>query len=279
MAGDFYRIVTAAITDFVEHGFDHEARLEQWLQRIRTAALQHMVPLDVIQRDLRRSLQTVFRREVDKGGALRGIPRESSKVARYTLARVRPQLQAELDRRIAASAGLIRLNRAETMEKTLRRFSGWASSIAPGGTEAADKRAESQDVRKALAQLPYAERRLAIDQGHKLTAAIKDVVARDAGVLAYVWHHVHHMPGYQARPDHVARSGNVYLLRGTWATERGLVRPMPSLGYYDEITAAGQEVFCRCSVQGLFSLGKLPPEMLTIKGTAELERARSGRAA
>jgi hypothetical protein len=45
--------------------------------------------------------------------------------------------------------------------------------------------------------------------------------------------------------------------------------------YYDEITAVGEEIYCRCWADYLYNLRDLPPSMVTAAGKAELERVRA----
>jgi hypothetical protein len=106
--------------------------------------------------------------------------------------------------------------------------------------------------------------------GSATTAQMVEQVAKD-----FIWHHVkERLPAYDARPDHVAREGRLYVIRGNWAMQDGLMK-LAGHQYYDEITAAAQEPFCRCTTQGLFALRELPAEMLTEKGRAALNRARA----
>ena len=70
------------------------------------------------------------------------------------------------------------------------------------------------------------------------------------------------------------RDGKVYLLRGCWAQDRGLVKP-GAAGYYDAVTAVAVEPFCRCQAQYLYALRDLPEDMVTQKGRDELERVRA----
>ena len=263
----FYETVTAAVTEFAQTGYHSEERLRHWLDELRAAAIRDMVPEAQVVAELRRALGAEFERLVDRGELLRSNPG----VSRFTLERVRPQLRAELDRRIMASASLIKLNREEAMAATLRRFSGWATSVPLGGDEAVRRNPVKSDIRKSLASLPYVERRCVTDQTHKFLANLSEILGRGAGALAAVWHH-HHVR--YPREEHVARDGKVYLLRGSWAHERGLVKPGPA-GYYDDVTKAGEEISCRCTAEFLTTLRQLPDDMLTEKGRAELERVRN----
>lgn len=270
----YYTVLTLAINEFAEHGYDSAERAAYWTRRLKDAAEASMASTAQMEQMLRDALASVYRRMIDKGQ----IAQYHQGIARFTIDKVRPQLRAELDRRIMAAASLIRLNREQAMQTTLRRFQGWATSIPKGGSEAVDKREEKAHIRKALVSLPFAERRVAIDQGHKLVASLSEILAKDGGALAMVWRSHFRQPGYNFREDHKERDGHVYTMRGNWALDKGLMKVGPD-GYYDDITAVGEEPFCRCYATWLYSLGKLPKDMLTRKGDEELSRARAQIAA
>ena len=162
---------------------------------------------------------------------------------------MRPELHAELNRRIAASIDLIKLNRPQAILKTQQRFRGWATSIPPGGTpkegKAKLKKVEQKkELRKALASLPFEERRVAIDQSAKLFAAINTTVAVNGGAIGAYWQaHGPHQKGYDGRPAHNARDGKFFLIRNSWADKVGFVKPN-SDGYTDEIEQVAELPFC-----------------------------------
>lgn len=266
---DFYRTITQAVADLTEHGFDSAERVQYWIQQIRAAAYASMTPTHVLEEQLAATFRGIYQRQIERGGILKQHPG----VGRFTLERVKPRLRAELDRRLMASRELIKLNRAAAIEKTTQRFSGWATSIPAGGTDAADKVEVKATVRKALAQLPFEERRVAVDQGHKFVANLNNILAVDGGALAAEWHSHWRQANYNYRRDHKERDEHIYVIRGNWALAKGLMK-MDGHGYTDEITAPGEEVFCRCSYRYIYSLRSLPPGMVTEKGRAELERVR-----
>lgn len=266
---EFYRVVDEAIADLSTHGFDSMDRVAYWEEQLRVAAERAMVSPVRMEQMLREALAAIFHRLVDRGG----IVKFHSGVERWKIDKIKPSLRAELDRRIMASANLIRLNRREAINKTLSRFSGWATSIPKGGSDAVDKRKTKQDVRKSLAQLPFVERRVLIDQGHKLSASLNEIVAKDGDAIALRWHSNWRQQGYDFREDHKERDGQIYLMRDNWAQAKGLVKVGPS-GYYDKITAVAEEPFCRCYAEFLYNLRSLPKEMLTKKGQDALTEAR-----
>lgn len=265
----FYELCTQAVADFAEHGYDNEHRLELWMARLREAARREMVPEQVMLDKIRESLSAIYRRLVERGSIIARHP----DITRFTLERVRPALRSELDRRIMASAKLIRMNRDEAIEKTLRRFAGWATSIPPGGSDVVAKNVVKVDLRKSLSGLNFAERRVAIDQGYKLTSSLNDILARDGGALAVKWNSHWRQANYDYRPDHKERDGKFYALRSNWALERGLMKRGLE-PYYDETVAFGQEIFCRCWGTYVHTLRKLPDDMLTVAGRVELDRVR-----
>lgn len=262
----FSEVLTAAVSDFALNGYDSEMRLEHWMAEIRAAARRDLVPEEQVARELQRTLGAVYQREVERGGLLRANPA----IGRFTFDRVKPKLRDELSRRTLASASLIRLNREAKVEDTVRRFAGWGTSIPPGGSEAIRRNPVKADIRRALARLPFEDRRVAVDQGHKFASNLNDILVTDAGAIAMDWRHHH---SNNPRPDHIARNGLIYLIRGCWAHEQGLVKPGDA-GYYDEVTKPAEEPMCRCTAKAIFAISRLPADMITAKGRAELARIK-----
>lgn len=266
----FFEILTAAINDLSEYGFDSVERVDRWVAQLREAATASGQSTAEAERQLNDGLATIYRRLVERGG----ISRFNPGVARFTLEQVKPKLRAELDRRVMASASLIRRNRVEAIEKTLHRFEGWATSVPVGGAAEADKRELKATFGKPLKQLDFSARRLAIDQGAKFTANLSDILARNSNAIACEWHSQWRRAGYQFRPEHKERDRQIYMLKGNWAEAKGLVKPGPA-GWYDDITKAGEEIFCSCTCRWLYALRSLPDGMLTEKGRETLAVARS----
>jgi hypothetical protein len=265
----FNEVLAAAVDDLLANGFDSMERVARWTRELRLAAERSLVSATSLEQQLRDGLVKVYRKMVEQGDVVRYNPG----VERYTLEKVKPALRSELDRRIMASADLIKLNRNEAIDATLRRFQGWSTSIPPGGVSAERKPAVKKAVRKSLSSLPFEERRVLIDQGHKLIAAINDVVASDGGAIAGRWRSNWRQPGYDYREDHKERDGKVYLIRDSWAHRGGLVK-QGKAGYVDQSTAPAQEPFCRCYYIYLYNLSDLPEDMLTAKGKEALRVAR-----
>ena len=235
---NFYETITAAVRDISENGYD-PIRVDQWMMLIHQAAVQSLTPPAMMEQTLRASLGGLYKRYVENAALLKLNPG----VSRFTLDQVKPKLRAELDRRIMASAQLIRLNREAAIQKTLQRFSGWSTSIPQGGSDVVDKNETKSEIKKSLKQLPFEERRVIIDQGHKFVAAISEILATDSGAIAGEWRSHWRQQNYKYRHDHKERDEKVYAVRGSWAMKAGLMKCGPA-GYTDDITQPGEEVFC-----------------------------------
>lgn len=264
----FYEVLTLAVNDFVDHGFDSEERLKHWLKLLEDAAKASLIP----ESELRRVLVGVLQRDFDRLVTQNGLLKYHKGLSTGTIAKLKPTLKLELDRRVMASANLIKLNRQEAISNTLRRFSGAVTAIPPGGSDVIDKNETKKAIKKSLAGLTFESRRVAVDQSHKFFAAVNDIVAKDNSAIAAEWNDHHDQPGYNYRPEHKARDKKVYLIRKSWATERGLIKPVN--GYTDDIETPAQLPFCRCYYRYIYSIGAIPPEFLTDKGREELAEAK-----
>ena len=69
------------------------------------------------------------------------------------------------------------------------------------------------------------------------------MLAKSTSAIAAEWRSNWRQSGYDYRKDHKERDRKVYMLRDNWAQAKGLVKP-GAAGYYEDITSAGEEVFC-----------------------------------
>lgn len=260
-----YEVLTDAVNYYVDNGWDSEESLLGWCKKLRIASSREAPSDDVA----RKHLTAIYSRLVVHGGALRAQPADGPK--KVTLDKLKPEFRQELNRRIFASANLIKLNRDQAIERTVQRFQGWVTSIPPDGVSDIDKNAQKSALRKSISDMDFISRRVAIDQGHKLASNVKYLLSVQGGAIALKWHSNWRRPGYDYREDHKERDECIYLLRDSWALEQGLIKPVH--GYYDEITAAGEEVFCSCQAFPIYAPQKLPDEFLTEKGKREFNRA------
>lgn len=257
----FYSILTEGVDYLSENGYEDVDAFDRWVTRIRKAALAEMPKSNDV---IARSLTATFNRSVKLA------PKRHPKISAFTINRIKPKLHDELDKRIRASAELIRLNREDAINTTLKRFSGWATSVPPGGGPV-DKREIKANISKPLKERSFIERRVAIDQGHKLSSNVDAVIAEQSGAIAAKWRSHWRQAGYDYRHDHKDRDKQIYKLRDSWATD--LINK--GAGYTDEMSMPAEEVFCRCYYVYLYSLRELPKSMLTKKGLIALGEARA----
>lgn len=59
--------------------------------------------------------------------------------------------------------------------------------------------------------------------------------------------------------------GQVFAVRANWALNKGLMTP-DSVGFIDDIDRPKQAVGSMCSIQWLFNLQNLPPNMIVVTG-------------
>lgn len=268
----FYEVLNAALKDFAEHGYDSESRLLQWQRRLEEAARASLMSPDQTRKKLNDFYRLIYRKQVERKEVLELHPG----VPKFTVDRLRPKLRDTLERYMLASANLIKLNQEKSIQQTVQRFAGWASSIPKGGSKAVDKPEERDNIRRGLASLPFEERRVLIDQGHKFTSALSEVIALDGGALGGFWRSNWRQANYDYREEHKDRDGQFYMVRGNWALEKGFIKRGPA-GYTDEISKPGEDIYCRCKYQWVYNLRSVPDYCLTRKGKDALAAAREGR--
>ncbi|MHB8146321.1 MAG: hypothetical protein ACYDA5_10945 [Vulcanimicrobiaceae bacterium] len=273
----FRTLLPQALREFAKRGYTSEAdlqervlRLQEWQQRLR-AMLEGELPTDEqIHKELAAVVEPFYQcDEADRSGVQ---PRVTFG-ARYTIDRVAPDLRTELDSRIVAivDAGVdrIKVDKRAATEQTLQRFAAWAWSVPRGGAAKIKTREIAKiakKIAKPLAQFEYERRRVAIDQGHKLLAAIAHVAAEAEGAIAAIWHdRGEDDKSYDARPEHLARAGKIFLIRDSWAMQEGLVKKAGHQ-YTDEIEQPGFWPMCSCAYEYIVSPRNLPEPLLTAKG-------------
>jgi hypothetical protein len=284
---DFQTATREAVNYFTRHGYTSERALDQWTARLTAAAQGALLSPAEANAQIARHLSAIYSR------AMRRLPKHLRELQSRVGHRMGPELfyrrlsslpelgvkmRNEFERRIAASADLVKLGREEATATAIRRFRGWASSIPAGGTPAVAKQAVEPIV-KEFRKLRFEP--VKVDQGRKLTQALSSTVAEGTGAIAAVWHSNWRQLHYNFRPEHKERDLQVYTVRDNWAELRGLMKPGPA-GYTDEITQPAEEPRCRCWYQYVYNLDRLPDEMLTERGKrtlAALDQAGAERGA
>ncbi len=278
----FRTLLPQALREFAKRGYTSEAdlqervlRLKEWQQRLR-AMLEGELPTDEqIRKELAAVVEPFY--QCDEADRSSVQPRVTFG-ARYTIDRVAPDLRTELDSRIVAivDAGVdrIKVDRLAATEQTLQRFAAWVWSVPRGGAAKIKTREIAKiakKIAKPLAQFEYERRCVSGGIGTKLSASVSLVVAMGEGAIAGIWHdRGEYDHGYDARPEHLKRSGKLFLVRDSWAMQEGLVKKAGHQ-YTDEIEQVGEFPMCSCFMTWMTSPGALPDDVLTAKGRKWLE--------
>jgi hypothetical protein len=280
----FTQTVNEIIAEILQYGFDSQERIRRLTLKLKNAYIASILPEYKLQEMVRKQLTMTFDKLVKQKNLV------NPEVQGFTIQRIKPHLRKELDKRIMASADLIKWRREESISNILRQFQGWSTSIPEGGAKSEGARDGANKLKKMTQTERYNQRRISIDQTAKLTSSIRDIVATDTGAIGAFWHSKgEHEKEYDYRKTRLKRSkltGGFYLIRGSWADQQGLVKGVRSgikemygdgegVNYTDEMSQPAEEVFCRCNYQYVFSLRKVPEEFLTEKGKNLLQSKKT----
>jgi len=212
-------------------------------------------------------LNNLFKKEIESGKLLK----RNEGIDRFTLERIKPQFRQLLEDRVKANIQLIKLERSNSIDVSTARFSGWLMSF-DGGQEKippAKQLPAFQNITKPmLEQKSYEHSRRAIDQGHKMLRAIDSVVAEQGGAIAAVWHAHPPTSFYDARKEHWARDGEIFVYKNSPAMEKGLVKKGSNPYFEDLPDPPAFLINCTCWTKNIYSLSalhRIAPELLTTK--------------
>ena len=231
--------------------------LVRWLEKLRLALGQEMPSntdiLHLVQRYMRGKYRQITKtiRQRHKG----------IEVARFGPEMIEAQFRPYLAERINASVQLIKLNREEEIAKQLRRFAGWATGAAESKRGKDDFAELEKGTRKALSSQTYVRRRVCIDQGHKLLAAIDDTIALQYGAIAKEWRHIIPHAGYDSRKEHLERNHKVYAVKGSPELKEKHMK-VGAAGYVEDLPdQPGELPYCSCFYRNIYDVDDLPADM------------------
>jgi hypothetical protein len=144
-----------------------------------------------------------------------------------------------------------------------------------GSTDRLEKR-RITEIKKKFGDLIKWDRLFSTIKAASFPTAIRRTFELEGSPLAAIWHYSpsDEQGEFRNAYNHRDMDGRIYAVRGNWAIDKGLMKPGAN-GYIDEINQPGEDFDCRCHYQWLYSLGRLPVDMLTAKGQAELKRVRA----
>ena len=254
----FLALLMLAINHYQEQGYTSETDLKRWVKILKESAEKSVKSPIKLEKGTKSALNGTYKRLITQKNALK----RHKGINKSTLDKFAPIFKKELDRRILVSQNIIDLHRETAINDTIRKFQGWATSIPPGGSSAVDKIEERSRIKKALIALPYLVDNVIHDQEHKLSTVIHELIAEKGGAIAMVWHSLWRLPGYKYRPDHKEKDQQIYLLKDSWARQKGLVAGT----YYEDDVAVGVLPNCKCFAEYIYDVSELPTTLLTSKG-------------
>ncbi|MDE3023911.1 MAG: hypothetical protein KGI54_19000, partial [Pseudomonadota bacterium] len=62
----FHELLTEAVRDIAEHGYDSQERLDRWMRRLRDAAEQDTPSVEELRQRMDEALRAIYRRNVER---------------------------------------------------------------------------------------------------------------------------------------------------------------------------------------------------------------------
>jgi hypothetical protein len=148
--------------------------------------------------------------------------------------------------------------------------------VPMGGTKDKDTKSRITEIKKELRPLAKWDRLFYVHKAMSFPAEVEFLFSLEGNPIAAIWHYnpIDEQTDYPKTYDHKQRDDLVYAVRGNWAIAKGLMNAGPN-GYLDEISRPSQEIGCMCHLQWLYSVSRLPTNMVTEKGFSELKRVRA----
>jgi len=242
-------IIKQAIDDIAKNGMTDTA-IQYWVSLFKKTALRTAfkhTPASVIEPHLRK----LFNKEVTSGKLLK----RHGGIAPLKLKSIEPQFRNMLTNRIKANINLIVLERPNSIDVSTARLSGWLMNGVQQDVPLPDV---YKNITKPISkQLNYEHRRRAIDQGHKMLAAIDETLAVQGGAIVAVWHAHPPTSYYQSRPDHWKRNKEPFVIRDSWAYKDGLLKKGEN-GFMEDIPEQpAQAINCTCYYEYLYTIAEV----------------------
>lgn len=235
--------------------------------------------------DLRREYKKAYYKYIN-GGYKQHFPG----VKAYRLEDMKPAYRKEVQNSVDNSLALIKTQNQEFMRKMQDRFRNWATIPTP---EMRGPQATTTYLRLEIMKAPEVREEMTAhqhfiieDQTRKLIANMNEITASESGAIAFIWHNrrdkkVTGAPGGLNKPtekhgDHWEREGKLYLVKGSWALKRGLLKKTPDVWYDTDIPDGkpGMPVGCRCYSSWITDIESIPEayrDLLTEKGREYLK--------
>ena len=261
-AVSFDEVLTEAVNYFVMRGFDDPDSLTYWSKRLEIAARKELMSTTALRRNMKDALAAEYRRQIERGLILS----YHAGLSKQALVTLRADLKLILAKRLSAANALVTLNREEDIAATLRKFTGWASSLPSSSSLNANRSEIRHDIKRALVSAKHRESNLVLDQRHKLHAGLNAAIAQGGGAIGAIWVSHHTIANYDYREIHrdlaIESQHTPFLIRNSWAHKQGLLNATGAK-FTDQLEhQPGQLPHCKCQFQYLYTLNDLPSKLV-----------------
>ena len=199
---------------------------------------------------------------VEVGGEEHDAPKRKSSenFSDAEFALIQPILADALARSIMVAADSAESFKQSEIHQSLMMLDEWAKTIPYGGTKEKPYRATARAVRNGIKATASWGKRFFIIHRPDFAAEARHIFACHRGAIAGKW-------AWSRYPEceiHRHIDGTVYLVRGSWAMQKGLLSD-DGHAFTDEVTVPGTTGCC-CSYEYLYGLRDIPSPMITNAG-------------
>lgn len=152
---------------------------------------------------------------------------------------------------------------------------GFLRFIPAKGTKDKVAKAMLADVKKSVKSLAKWNQLFYTYKAMSFPEEIEFLFTHQSDPIAAVWHFssLDDQCDFRMEHDHRALSGTIYLVRDSWAMEKGYL-DKDSAPYIEDVVRPKQDIGCMCSLTWLYNLRDLPDRLLTDYGHKVLEQVR-----
>jgi hypothetical protein len=147
--------------------------------------------------------------------------------------------------------------------------------VPVGGTKENAIRRRITGIKREILPLAKWDQRFYTHKAMSFPSEVEFIFCLEGNPVAAIWHY-NPLDEQGIDPkiqNHKQRDSLVFAVRDNWAIIKGLMRVGPN-GYLDEVSRPSQEAGCMCRLQWVYSINRLPANMVTEKGHSELKRVQ-----
>lgn len=265
-------VVNSAIDDIIKFG-PNGSNVSSWCREIQGV----LNKVSMSSSDAASLVEDYHRAYFKKVDSAHGIPLHSvhsdnpygevdTVVGSETYGEIRARATSALERVVSAARADSDVFRSREIREALDVFENWANSVPSGGSKEKVYRLNAADVRGAIKSVASWDKRFFISHRRDFTSELDYLFKAQRGAIAARWEWYR----YPEDDPHEDLNGKIFLVRGSWAHERGLIKT-EGMEFLDERALPGV-ANCTCSCCYLNALRALPLAMLTEEGVRLLQQ-------